>query len=69
MFFVGLIIGIAIGFAMSYWGTRFRMRQIEADLRWIANTADEHTLLTDGHPLPPTWVVDQVDTLRRRNFP
>lgn len=68
-FFIGLLVGTAIGFALAYWGTRFRMRQIETDLRWIANTANQHDMLTGGHPLPGEWVTNQVDDLRRRNFP
>jgi hypothetical protein len=64
-----LLLGIGIGFALSYWGTRFRMRQIESDLRWIANAAAEHDVMTDGEPLPGQWVTDQVDNLRLKNFP
>ncbi len=68
MLLLGIGIGMVIRFAVTWWGTWYRLSKIESDLRRIANEAHEYAAFSGTH-VPAEWVSMQVEEVRRHNFP
>lgn len=59
--------GAAVGFAICWYATWYRLARVESDVRHVANEAAEYERF-EGTTIPAEWIRDQVEWLLNRNF-
>jgi hypothetical protein len=65
---IAILAAFIAGFAVARMGTAFRISQIEARFRDLANGVSIYTSLDRCETLPAEWVQEQLDGFIREEF-
>lgn len=69
MIWVLLAVGVlstAFGYTVAYFGSWFRVHQQESHLRRMVN--DIVVMVDMGHPVPPDWVQQELETMIAQDY-